>query len=60
MRCCIMVPTKNRIATPIVISVVLFVLTHWATLRPRGEISTISATMCSHAKGNVSVVLPME
>jgi len=55
-----MVPMKNRMATPIVILLVSFVLIHWATLRPRGEISTASATMCNHAKGNVRVVLPME
>jgi len=54
-----MVPTKTIMAIPVAIFVVVSVLTHWTALRPRGEISTASATMCNQANGNETVVLPM-
>lgn len=43
---------KNRIAIPVAAFVGVSVLTHSTALRPRGEISTISATMCSQANGS--------
>ena len=43
---------KNRIAIPVAAFVAVSVLTHSTALRPRGEISARSATMCSQANGS--------
>jgi len=43
---------KNRIAIAVAAFVAVGVLTHSTALRPRGEISTRSAIMCSQANGS--------
>ena len=43
---------KNRIAIPVAAFVAVGVLTQSTALRPRGEISAKSATMCSQANGS--------
>ncbi len=51
VRCCIIVPMNAKIAIPTAIKAGFNDLTQGPALYPNGEISTMSATICSQKKG---------